>query len=169
MQEYEFDESLLQDSSLKVLCFEGPTAGWAEFIYKNRSRRKPPFHHDYDIVIGPIADDGVAYLLDRYEEGSYTIEELARELKFKHLNTFKTHQMIMNQQQQQNFLIAYTIDRMTEFLIEDYELSIAAALQFIYNSETYQKLNQTDNGLYEQSPSYVYELLSQEYQTGVAA
>ena len=75
----------------------------------------------------------------------------------------------MNQQQQQNFLIAYTIDRMTEFLIEDYELSIAAALQFIYNSETYQKLNQTDNGLYEQSPSYVYELLSHEYQTGVAA
>ena len=75
----------------------------------------------------------------------------------------------MNQQQQQSFLIAYTIDRMTEFLIEDYELPIAAALQFIYNSETYQKLNQTDNGLYEQSPSYVYELLSQEYQTGVAA
>ena len=75
----------------------------------------------------------------------------------------------MNQQQQQNFLIAYTIDRMTEFLIEDYELSIAAALQFIYNSETYQKLTLTDNGLYEQSPSYVYELLSQEYHTGVAA
>ncbi len=87
VQEYEFDESLLQDSSLKVLCFERPSAGWAEFIYKNRSRRKPPFHHDYDIVIGPIADDGVAYLLDRYEEGSYTIEELARELKFKHLNS----------------------------------------------------------------------------------
>ena len=75
----------------------------------------------------------------------------------------------MNQQQQQAFLIAYTVDRMTEFLIEDYELSIGAALQFIYNSETYQKLVQTENGLYEQSPSYVYELLSREYQTGVAA
>ena len=75
----------------------------------------------------------------------------------------------MNQQQQQAFLIAYTVDRMTEFLIEDYELSIAAALQFIYNSETYQKLVQTENGLYEQSPSYVYELLNREYQTGVAA
>ena len=75
----------------------------------------------------------------------------------------------MNQQQQQAFLIAYTVDRMTEFLIEDYELSIAAALQFIYNSETYQKLVQTENVLYEQSPSYVYELLNREYQTGVAA
>ena len=70
----------------------------------------------------------------------------------------------MSQQQQQNFLIAYTIDRMTEFLIEDYNLTIATALQFIYNSSTYQKLNQTENGLYEQSPSYVYEILNKEYQ-----
>ena len=68
--------------------------------------------------------------------------------------------------QQQNFLIAYTIGRMTEFLIEDYRLSIATALQFIYNSDTYHKLNQIETGLYEQSPSYVYELLDKEYRTG---
>ena len=74
----------------------------------------------------------------------------------------------MNQQQQQNFLIAYTVDRMTEYLIEDYALPIVAALQFVYNSDTYVKLTQTANGLYEQSPAYVYELLSREYQTGVA-
>ena len=86
VQEYEFDKALLFSPSLKVLQFEGPTAEWAEFIYKNRSRRRPAFHHDYDIVVGPIADDGVAYLLNRYEEGSYTIEELARELKYKQLN-----------------------------------------------------------------------------------
>lgn len=87
VQEYEFDEALLADPSLKVLRFDGPTAEWAEFIYKNRSRHKPAFRHDYDIVIGPIADDGVAYLLNRYEEGSYTIEELAHELKYKQLNS----------------------------------------------------------------------------------
>lgn len=71
--------------------------------------------------------------------------------------------MIMDKPQQQSFLIAYTVDRMTEFLIEDYKLEIPKALQFIYNSNTYQKLIQTENGLYEQSPSYVYELLSREY------
>ena len=75
----------------------------------------------------------------------------------------------MSQQQQQNFLIAYTIDRMTEFLIEDYGVTIHAALQFIYNSDTYQKLLQTENGLYIQSPSYTYELLNKEYLTGVAS
>ena len=70
----------------------------------------------------------------------------------------------MSQEQIQSYLIAYTIDHMTEFLIEDYGVSIAEALNFIYNSETYQKLIDTDNGLYEQSASYVYEILSEEYQ-----
>ena len=32
----------------------------------------------------------------------------------------------------------------------------------------YQKLIHTENGLYEQSPSYVYELLDKEYHTGIA-
>ena len=87
VQEYELDDNLLNDSSIKVKRFDAPNAEWAEFIYRNRSRQKPFFHHGYDIVIGPIADDGVAYLLNRYEEGSYTLEELARELKYKKLNS----------------------------------------------------------------------------------
>lgn len=87
VQEYYFDENALNDPSIKVLRFDKPTAEWAEFIYKNRSRHNPEYTHDYDIVIGPIADDGVAYLLNRYEEGSYTIEELAQELEYKQLNS----------------------------------------------------------------------------------
>ena len=87
VQEYEFDESFLADSSLKCLKFDGPTAEWAEFIFKNRNRSKHAFNHDYDIVIGPIADDGVAYLLSRYQEGSFTIEELADRLRYKQLNS----------------------------------------------------------------------------------
>ena len=77
--------------------------------------------------------------------------------------------MIMDAQQLQDFLIAYAIDRMAEFLIEDYGLSITESLKFIYNSDTYQKLVKTTTGLYEQSPSYVYELLEKEYKTGNAA
>ena len=72
----------------------------------------------------------------------------------------------MSQQQQQDFLIAYTVDRMTEYLIEDYQIPISSALQFIYNSDTYQKLTQTENGLYGQSASYVYELLNREFVMG---
>ena len=86
IQEYEFDESLLSGAELKVLKFDKPSTEWAEFIFKNRNRDNN-FTHDYDIVIGPIANDGVAYLLGRYEEGTLTIEELSDKLDFKKLNS----------------------------------------------------------------------------------
>lgn len=86
IQEYEFDESLLSGAELKVLKFDKPSTEWAEFIFKNRNRDND-FTHDYDIVIGPIANDGVAYLLGRYEEGTLTIEELSDKLDFKKLNS----------------------------------------------------------------------------------
>ena len=72
-------------------------------------------------------------------------------------------------EQQNNFMIAYAVDRMTEFLIEDYKLSIPQALSVIYNAETYQKLLQTETGLYAQSPSYIYELLEEEHKAKKAA
>lgn len=86
IQEYEFDEAVLANGDLRVLKFEAPTTQWAEFIFKNRNREYN-FSHDYDIVIGPIADDGVAYLLGRYEEGTLTIEELSKKLDYKKLNS----------------------------------------------------------------------------------
>ena len=42
-------------------------------------------------------------------------------------------------------------------------ITLFLLLKFIYNSETYAKLSQTENGLYSQSPAYVYELLEKEY------
>ncbi|MBR4871658.1 MAG: DUF3990 domain-containing protein [Alistipes sp.] len=86
IQEYEFDETLLSGAELKVLKFDKPSTEWAEFIFKNRNRDNN-FTHDYDIVIGPIANDGVAYLLGRYEEGTLTIEELSDKLDYKKLNS----------------------------------------------------------------------------------
>ena len=83
---YHFDEKHLSDPSLNILLFEKPDKGWAEFVYLNRTRSNPPFSHTYDIVAGPVADDGVAYLLSRYEEGFCTLEELARDLEYKKLN-----------------------------------------------------------------------------------
>lgn len=88
VMQFLFDENMLSDTGneIKVLKFDLPNKEWAEFIYKNRNREMD-FHHDYDIVTGPIANDGVAYLLGRYEEGTITLEELARELEYKQLNS----------------------------------------------------------------------------------
>lgn len=35
-----------------------PSVEWAKFILNNRHASHNHFHHGYDIVIGPIADDG---------------------------------------------------------------------------------------------------------------
>ena len=86
IQEYEFNEEFPQNGELKVLKFDNPCKEWAEFIFKNRNRDLN-FSHDYDVVIGPIANDGVAYLLGRYEEGTLTIDDLSRELTYKELNS----------------------------------------------------------------------------------
>lgn len=82
---YEFGKNNFTNSTLNILTFERPTKEWADFIYQNRNRNIS-FKHNYDIVIGTIADDGVAYLLSRYEEGSFTLEQLVKELKYKKLN-----------------------------------------------------------------------------------
>lgn len=85
VQEYEFDESLLANCILNVKVFASPNEEWAEFIHNNRNIGS--YHHDYDVVVGPIADDGVAFLLGRYEEGTITLAELARQLEYRQLNS----------------------------------------------------------------------------------
>ena len=85
VQEYEFDEGALYKGDLKALVFDGTTPEWATFIFNNRSRSKN-YHHDYDIVVGPIADDGVAFLINQYTTGAVTLAQFTRMLKFKKLS-----------------------------------------------------------------------------------
>lgn len=84
---YQFDEKLLDDGRLKVLFFDKPSKEWARFILANRQRGKQKYEHGYDVVIGPIADDGVAFQLQRYEDGGITLDQLVEELTFKKLNS----------------------------------------------------------------------------------
>lgn len=75
----------------------------------------------------------------------------------------------MTKEQIKEFLVAHAVDEMTRYLMEDYGLSIASSLDVIYNSDTYQKLSDPSTGLYEQSPAYVYEFLTNEYRSGSMA
>ena len=56
---YELDEAALQ-SDMKIKRFpETATVEWFLFVDANRDRKNDKPIHDYDIVIGPIANDGV--------------------------------------------------------------------------------------------------------------
>ncbi len=41
-------------------------------------------------------------------------------------------------------------------------VNLTEALKVVYNSRVYQQLQDSNCGLYAQSPSYIYELLKQE-------
>lgn len=64
-------------------------------------------------------------------------------------------------------LIASIVDKMTQYLMEDFKLDIISALNVIYNSKVYEVIQDKNNELYVQSPAYIYELLKKEYLTAV--
>lgn len=86
---FEFDDSVMVDGSLKVKCFDTYTEEWAEFVLRNRDRKTPQPYHDYDIVYGPIADDGVVRQMRRFGMGAITLKELMQELKYPPKITFQ--------------------------------------------------------------------------------
>ncbi|MBR5167520.1 MAG: DUF3990 domain-containing protein [Salinivirgaceae bacterium] len=84
--EFNFDDSCLANNDLNIKIFEGVSEEWAEFIFENRRASETGYSHNYDIVIGPVADDGVVMQLDRYEMGKITLQQLVEELRFRKLN-----------------------------------------------------------------------------------
>ena len=68
-------------------------------------------------------------------------------------------------QQQTDYLIAHIVDKMTQYLMADFNLDAISALDVIYNSKVYDFVQDKENELYIQSPSYTYELLKKEYLT----
>ena len=83
---YEMDDSALH-SGLTVKVFpEKACVEWLLFVDANRDRKTIEPVHDYDIVIGPIANDGVVLQLTNYREGIYSPEEASRLLQDKYLD-----------------------------------------------------------------------------------
>ena len=69
----------------------------------------------------------------------------------------------MSKQEQ---LIEYITSDMVSFIMEDNKLSMNDALQRLYNSQTFEKLNDLETGLYRESSSYVYDIYKSEKENG---
>ncbi len=77
---FDFDESALD--VLNVMRFDGYSKEWAEFILMNRNNSSDVPAHQYDIVVGPIADDGVGTQIRRLSRGFITFDAFLEELKY---------------------------------------------------------------------------------------
>ena len=89
VNEFFFDETLLDTDELSFKCFDDYSEEWAEFILTNRNNKISQPTHKYDIVYGPIADDGVNYQLRRYRGGLISLQKLIEELKYAKGITFQ--------------------------------------------------------------------------------
>lgn len=77
---FEADEVAM--SQLRVLRFKEYSEDWAKFILLNRNNDTRQPVHDYDIVIGPIADDRVGVQLWKYETNSIDLPTLVHNLRY---------------------------------------------------------------------------------------
>ena len=72
------------DDSLKHKHFAGLNEEWLEFIKNNRALGG--IQHDYDVVTGPVADDNTMLTVNRYMNGTYTVQEALVRLAYFKVN-----------------------------------------------------------------------------------
>ena len=86
---FEFDDASL--SNLKLLQFKAPDHAWLRFVAANRTGK--PVNDQYDLIIGPVANDQSIRTVNDYLNGYFT-EDIAIQLllpqKLKDQYAFKT-------------------------------------------------------------------------------
>ena len=89
--EYLFEEN----SILHVKRFDSLNKEWLEFVKENRS--KGGVQHEYDVVIGPVADDDTMETIQLYIANILTAEEAVERLRYNKVNnqvSFHTNKAI---------------------------------------------------------------------------
>ena len=63
-------------------------------------------------------------------------------------------------------MVEYMVQDLVEMLTEARGIEYDEAMRIIYASDVYEKLTDTETGLYRESPGYVYGLLQDELNFG---
>ena len=169
ISEFEFDEYAYEDESLKVLFFENYNEQWLDFIVLNRSNRKQM--HDYDIVEGPVADDKVQNRIGDYLSGEITKTDFLEELKWHedtHQICFCTVASLQFLKRPDNLKIVSKFlhigEPIVEKLVTDFGFDEKTATDKFFSSNTFSKLTDISNQLFQKSWQEIYEMLKIELQ-----
>ena len=91
---FEADISSMLAGGFSVRFFEKPDIAWATFVMNNRSAAfsdpasmECNLQNQYDLVIGPVANDDLALLFRQLQEGFISIDTLTREMTYKKLTS----------------------------------------------------------------------------------
>jgi hypothetical protein len=91
---YTFDLDV-NEPRLNVLRFQAPEKLWLDFVHHNRHGTYTG--GNYDLIIGPVANDDVFATLLVYEQGILNVEQTLEALKVKNLYSqfvFKTNKAL---------------------------------------------------------------------------
>lgn len=81
------DKEAFSNKELNIKRFSEPNEEWAIFVLSNRNRTTKQPIHNYDIVIGPVADDTIATLFRNFNDGIIDLPTLVNGLKYKKVSS----------------------------------------------------------------------------------
>lgn len=89
---FELNDAIFNDIELKIMIYDKPSKDWAVFVLNNRNRNYRDItniecNHDskYDLVVGPIANDDLAFLFRVFENGLIDMDALVKGMEYKKL------------------------------------------------------------------------------------
>ena len=114
--------------------------------------------------------------LQAEEMAMHKVDQLRRRIKISQrennsifLRDRKSPQLfeeVMIKQEQIQFLIEEMTREIIIYLMQDFGYDMDKAFEIFYNSDTFERLNNIQSGLYYQSSGYVYSFLKEELLAG---
>ena len=88
---FELDDDVLNNPAYHTRHFDGATAEWLDFVVGNR---RGEVHHNFDLIMGPVANDKLYATITLYENGildaNAAIEQLNTHQLFDQLSFHTT-------------------------------------------------------------------------------
>lgn len=82
---YEFDEALLNNPEWNIRHFKGADEDWLYFVTACRKSKS----HEYDLVLGPVANDKVFTTVNLFESGVLDVQAALLQLR-----AYKTYDQV---------------------------------------------------------------------------
>ena len=168
VSEFEFSENDFTKSICKIKRFDAYNEEWLDFVVENRDKNRETPVHNYDIIIGPVANDKVQNTLRFFLKGKITKEnflkiltyhEETHQICFCTLNSLQTIDRIDDTPTYDIVMISEPI---IEKLIADYGFEEEKATVLLFDSNTYKNLSEPETQLYEKDWTEIYQLLLNE-------
>jgi hypothetical protein len=176
----EYDFSI---GDLNALEFKNSDEFWFDFVLANRANNDTDaVDTSFDIVIGPVANDKVYKVFNKYSEEEITREEALKQLKISDLY----NQVVFKNEKSLKNLHFVSSERVTDFEItidylsplypiiqelianisSKYNLNEMAAAEQLYNSKLYAQLEIEETKIWHLSIPALMNLFINEHNTG---